>query len=329
MRPSNVDEPADCGDLASLKHALACVHRLASGSKESRPMTRSTAGLAAVLGLTLTAPAWAAAPQIKETSPLGVQKGVATEVTISGTNLSGNPQLVAPFGFTATAPEKPSTDASSWKVKLEIAAGTPLGTYPVRVKTDDGLSNPWLFTVGQLPQVAEKEDNNTFEAAQAIPTPVVVEGTAGGNDVDYYRFPGKKGERIVIDAQCSRIGSGVDPSIRLTTAGRKYVASADDSPGLLTDARLAATLPEDTDYVIEISDSRYQGGARPVYRLVVGAVPMAEEIYPIGGRAGETIGLELRGGSLPGLRLGAASINSPPGSMLFPVRATNLALGLA
>src|SRR5256885_594037 len=133
-------------------------------------MTRRSAGLAAVLGLTLAAPAWSAPPQVKETSPLGVQKGVPTELTISGANLSG-----------------------------------------------------------------------------------------------------KKGERIVIDAQCSRIGSGVDPSIRLTTAARAYIASADDSPGLLTDARLAATLPEDTDYVIEISDSRYQGGARPVYRLVVGA----------------------------------------------------------
>src|SRR5262249_47033105 len=125
-----------------------------TGAKETRPMTRSTAGLAAVLGLTLTAPAWAAAPQIKETSPLGVQKGVATEVTITGANLSGNTTLIAPFTFTATAPEKPSTDASAWKVKLEVAPLTPLGTYPIRVKTDDGLSNPWLFTVGQLPQVA-------------------------------------------------------------------------------------------------------------------------------------------------------------------------------
>ena len=94
----------------------------------------------------------------------------------------------------------------------------------------------------------------------------------------------RKGQVIVVDAQCARIGSGVDPTIRLTTAGssRRFVASADDSPGLLTDARLVAELPEDTDYVVEISDSRYQGGGRPVYRLVIGPVPMAEEIYPAG-----------------------------------------------
>ena len=84
-----------------------------------------------------------------------------------------------------------------------------------------------------------------------------------------------------------RIGSGIDPTIRLTTAAanRTYVASADDSPGLLTDARLTAVLPADGDYVVELSDSRYQGAGRPVYRLVIGAVPVADEVFPLGGRA--------------------------------------------
>src|SRR5439155_4480517 len=126
------------------------------------------------------------------------------------------------------------------------------------------------------PQVAEKEENSTFETAQPVPAPVVVEGQSAGNDVDYFRFPGRKGQRIVVDAQCARIGSGVDPSIRLTTAARRYVASADDSPGLLTDARLCAVLPEDTDYVVELSDTRYQGVGRPIYPLLVAPVPTAE-----------------------------------------------------
>ena len=98
------------------------------------------------------------------------------------------------------------------------------------------------------------------------------------------------------------------------------MASADDSPGLLTDARLVAELPEDADYVVEISDSRYQGGGRPVYRLLIGAVPMADEIYPLGGREGETVGLELRGGTLGGTRIAAASLPRLPGTSLHPPR---------
>jgi hypothetical protein len=294
-------------------------------------MTRSTAGLAVVLGLTLgLTPSLvrAAPPQLKETSPLGLQKGVEADLTLSGSNLTGHPQLVAPFAFTPSAEALPGSDASNWKLKLTVAPETAIGVYPIRVRTDEGLSNPILFSIGQLPQVAEKEDNSAFELAQVIPPLAVVEGKSADNDVDYFRFPGKKGQRILIDAQCARIGSGVDPSIRLTTASRTFIASADDSPGLVTDARLTAVLPEDTDYVIELSDSRYQGGTNPVYRLVVGAVPMADEVYPIGGRSGETVGLELRGGTLNDRRIAAATLNPASDARSTPIRLTNQTLGV-
>ncbi|SIN84286.1 hypothetical protein SAMN05444166_1224 [Singulisphaera sp. GP187] len=285
-------------------------------------MVRKPIGLAAFIGLTLSVPTWAAPPEIKGTSPFGVQKGVVSEVTITGGNLAGHPELIAPFPFVLTPSETPGSDAANWKLKVTVAPETPIGTYPIRVRTDDGLSNSFLFSVGQLPQVAEKEDNSTLATAQAIVAPVVIEGQVAGNDVDFYRFPGKKGQHIVVDAQCSRIGSSVDPSIRLTTAAGKYVASADDSAGLVTDARMAVLLPEDTDYLVEISDSRYQGGGRPVYRLVLGAVPMAEEIYPIGGRNGETVGFELRGGTLPGIGVVAATVNRQPDGEVYQIRAS-------
>ncbi len=295
-------------------------------------MIRTTVLPAVLIGLFVSVPAWSAPPQINGIAPYGVQRGVTTEVTINGANLAGNPRLVAPFGFRLDPAAKPGAkeDAGNWKLKLIVAADVPIGAYPIRVQTDNGVSNPFLLMVGQLPQIAEKEDNSAFEAAQALPEPpLVVEGQVAANDVDYFRFHGRKGQTIVIDAQCSRIGSGIDPTIRLTTAStnRTYVASADDSPGLLTDARLTAVLPDDTDYVVELSDSRYQGGARPIYRLVIGAVPMAEEMYPLGGRAGETVGLELRGGTLSGVKIAAATLNRPFGiDLVFP-RITNAMLG--
>jgi hypothetical protein len=281
-----------------------------------------------VLGWMGSCAAMAAPPQINNIAPLGAQRGVSAEVTISGSNLSGNPRLIAPFAFTLLAPT--AGDASSSKLRLTIAPDTAVGVYPVRVQTDDGISNPFLFAVGQLPQVAEKEENSIFESAQSIPDPpLVVEGQVAGNDVDFFKFRGKKGQRIVIDAQCARIGSGIDPTIRLTTAAatRTFIASADDTPGLLTDARLTAELPEDTEYVVEISDSRYQGAARPVYRLLIGAVPMAEEIYPLGGRAGETLGIELRGGTLSGTRTAALTLTPLEGTELVPPRITSATLG--
>ncbi len=290
-------------------------------------MNRPLAMLAVAAGLAAAA-AWAEPPKVASTSPFGVRRGLATEVTILGTGLEGKPRLLAPFSAEVQAV---SADPAGWKLRITPAAETPIGSYVCRIRTDDGLSAPFLFAVGQVPQVAEKEDNGSFETAQVIPSPVVVEGQSAGNDVDYFRFAGKKGQRIVVDAQCARIGSGVDPSIRLTTAAHAYIASADDSPGLMTDARLTAVLPEDTDYVIELSDSRYQGGEKPIYRLLVGPVPVVDEVFPLGGRRGETVGLELRGGTLPSPGVAAATLIPSPGEgpEVFRPRVTNHTLGIA
>jgi hypothetical protein len=291
-------------------------------------MTRLKSAMAVAIGLVLVSLAWADPPAIKGISPFGAPRGQTTELTISGDNLAGSPQWIAPFPFAIDPASIKSTDAGKWVAKVTVSPDVPLGVYPIRVQTEGGLSNPFLFSVGQLPQVAEKEDNNTFETAQVIPTLCVVEGQAGGNDVDFFKFTGRKGQRIVIDAQCVRIGSGVDPSIRLTTAARTFVASADDSPGLLTDARISTVLPEDGDYVIELSDSRYQGGTLPIYRLVVGSVPVADEIFPLGGRVGETVGFEFRGGTMPGVCVAAATLVAAAGDEVR-LKITNQALGLA
>ena len=46
-------------------------------------------GLAGVVGA--AAPSEAAPPQIGNITPLGVRRGVSTELTIGGSNLAGNP----------------------------------------------------------------------------------------------------------------------------------------------------------------------------------------------------------------------------------------------
>lgn len=272
--------------------------------------------------------AWADPPTIGNISPTGIQRGIASEITISGGNLAGNPEFIASIPFNVEPQSPPNADAANWKLKLTVPPTVPVGVYPIRVKTDDGISNSFLLSVGQLPQVGEVEDNNTFEKAQAVPAPVVVEGQCAGNDVDYFRFPGKKGQRIVVDAQCARIGSGVDPQVRLTTAGRVYVASADDTAGLMTDARLTTVLPEDGEYVVELSDTKYQGAARPIYRLVLGEVPVCEEIYPLGGHRGETVSLEIRGGTLPEPRPAAVALTADPSTDFFRLQVTSSALGI-
>ena len=241
-------------------------------------------------------------PQIRSLSPAGVCRGVPSEVVIHGANLVGRPRWWGDFsaGVVPVAPEL--SDGKSWRVRVTPDPDVPVGVYLVRVQTDGGLSNPFPFAVDQVPRVVEVEENSSFAQAQTVNPPVVIEGEAKGTDVDFFRFAGRKGEKIVIDAACARVGSGLDPALRLTTINRRLVATADDSAGLLTDARLLAELPVDGDYVVEMADTRYQGaGARTNYRLSIGrGLVAAASVFPLGGRRGETVGFELLGGTLPG-----------------------------
>ncbi len=291
-------------------------------------MPRRPAALALIVAmLAVTAPALADAPKVDDLSPAGARRGEPTVVAFRGANLGPNPRLVAPFACAVEAGG--DSDAGTWRARLTPAAEVAAGVYLVRVVTDGGLSNPIPLVVGQLPQAAEAEDNSRFEVAQAVNAPVVIEGQSPGNDVDFFKFSGLKGQRVVIDAACARLGSGVDPSLRLTTGARKFLAANDDAAGLGIDARIVAELPEDGEYVVELSDSRYAPGARPSYRLTIGAVPVADEVFPLGGRRGETVGLELRGGTLPGTRVGAATLTAPAGAVEFHPGLTDALLGLA
>src|SRR5262249_20632220 len=152
--------------------------------------------------------AWAAPPRLTGTAPLGVRRGQAMEVAFRGSGLDDKPRLHAPFAFRLEEGPRKGSDPAAWKVRLAVDARTPVGVYPVRVVTESGVSNRILFAVGQVPQVAEVESNDRFDDAQPIPSPVVVEGECAGNDEDFFRFQGRKGDRIVVDAVCARIGSG-------------------------------------------------------------------------------------------------------------------------
>ena len=238
-------------------------------------------------------------------------------MTFRGSGLTGSPRLIAPFAFRVEESAEVDEKTGTWMVRLTVDPQTAVGVYPIRILTGAGLSNPLLFAVGQVPQVPEAESNDTFETAQEVSTPLVIDGECPGNDVDFYRFSGRAGERIVIDALCARIGSGLDPAIRLTTAGRRLVASEDDSPGLFTDARMTAVLPEDGAYVLEVHDASYEGGGGAGYRILLGAVPVAGEIHPITLPRGQSVAVALRGGTLSQEGLFAVRTPSDPTTAMF------------
>ena len=225
-------------------------------------MVRPTrAGFLAGL-LVLAASGRADPPKLTGTAPLGVQRGKPTEVTFRGSGLVDRPRLFAPF--ICQLEESAGEGGRGGRLEGPADRRWPDCGRGLSRPRRDGLGGIQPDLVRGRPGTAgpEVEPNNTFEVAQPIPSPVVVEGECSGNDEDFFRFAGRKGDRIVVDAVCARIGSGVDPMIRLTTADRRLVASADDTPGLFTDGYLTAVLPRtgSTSWNSAIPASRARAG---------------------------------------------------------------------
>ncbi len=161
-------------------------------------------------------------PRIETITPSGACRGVATEVVIAGANLAGRPRWLGPFGAEVEAAAGPvaAEQATTWRLRITPGADVPVGVYLVRVQTEGGLSNPSRSRSTRFPHVAEVEENSTFDRAQPVERPGRGRGAKrAGRTWITSGSRGTKGERVVVDAVCARIGSGVDPSIRLSTAG--------------------------------------------------------------------------------------------------------------
>lgn len=251
----------------------------------------------------------AAPPTITALSAHGAERGKAVEITVSGANLTPTTRFILPFAVTQKTLPEAKPNPAQVRIQLTIDPATTLGVYPLRLATEEGLSALTLFCVDALPGVKEMEDNNSFEKAQRVMPRVVIDGQCAGGDIDFFRFPARKGQRLVIEVEAVRLGASLLPLLRLTDDRKRFLAG-DDTQSLQGDARILFTAPADGDYVLELSDTRYRGGTPPFYRLKIADYDVIEEVFPLGGKRGVSTDFTLRGGTLPG-ELRATRILSP------------------
>ncbi len=270
--------------------------------------------------LFLASPCWAAPPAVTNLTPRGAERGKAVEIVVTGTNLTGQPRLAAPFPIQQKVLPDAKPNPAQVRIQITLDAAVPLGIYPVRLLTDEGISNLVMFGVDAFPNLVETEDNNTPAKAQKVPFPVIITGQCAGGDVDHYRFAVTKGQRVVVETEAARLGSGVVPQVRVTDGQARFVAG--DAAGKVRgDCRLWFTAPADGDYVVEFSDSRYRGGNPPYYRLKIADYDFADEVFPLGARQGEKGRFQFFGGTFEsGQTFQAAQLLGPAPKDWFNTR---------
>lgn len=144
-----------------------------------------------------------ALPYVKTAFPLGVRAGQPAQISVSGANLDGVSSITV----------RPPATAEGWSIlNLDSIGGTR-------------TVNAVRLAVGDAPEIAEREPNDSIAQAQAVSIPVTINGhIAGGRDrgknpdEDYFRFTAKKGQKLSIDVAASRLGSPLDSVIEILDA---------------------------------------------------------------------------------------------------------------
>ena len=166
--------------------------------------------------------------------------------------------------------------------------------------------------MGQWPEVAEREPNNTPDQAQEVHFPVTVNGRIDpAEDVDVFRFHAEAGRTLIFEVTAARLGSPLDSLLSLQDATGRELAVNDDFNG--KDSLLTFTVPATGDYFLVLRDLNYHGGSDYRYRLAMGELPYVTSVFPMGGPPGSTLPLALTGINLDASRPVSVSIPAHAG----------------
>lgn len=277
-----------------------------------------------LIGASLVTVAEAQSPSIGSLSPQAVKPGQSFDVTIHGGNLAEATQLWTSFPCEAVlSPDVPDNGKKSDQVvyRITVPAEVTPGIHGLRVVTNKGISGLKLIAVDDLPTVARQGNNVSPSAAQPISLPVAVDGTMGALERHYYRFQAGDGQKLSFEVLARRLGSPLDPMIRVLDAAGRELAYSDDEPGLMADSQLSYTFPQAGEYLLEVRDIRYQGGGNFFYRLRVGDFPCVTVPYPMGAKPGSTVNLTFAGSDLEGVPPAALQIPGDTSAEWLPVAA--------
>jgi hypothetical protein len=165
---------------------------------------------------------------------------------------------------------EPIGSAKMAKQKVQLTAPADVGIHAVQLDLGGVRTNPVAFIVSPLPQVTEKEPNDTVEQAMRITLPCGVNGRIGKrHDLDHFLFAAKKGKPVRFEVKARRFGtilqSSLDSVLDVLSPQGQILATNDDTFG--KDAALVFAPPADGDYIVRLRDLNSKGGDTAVYYL--------------------------------------------------------------
>jgi hypothetical protein len=209
-------------------------------------------------------------PGIRNLNVRGLQIGGTTTLVVDGDDLGTAPRLLLPFP--AKPQLKPGSTDKQATFDITLDGDVQPGYSHLRLVTDHGVSLPVVIGVDRLPQRPL--------TASVDQLPVALHGVLNGSTVVETRFPGKAGQKVLIEVEAQRLGSKLRPIVHLYSPKHLQLSWSWPAPALFGDTRLEATLPEDGLYAIAVHDAEYAAAAPSFFRLRIGQWSFVDQVFP-------------------------------------------------
>ncbi len=245
--------------------------------------------LATIAFLALPCGAFAQLPvaELRSIDPPVVASGRSTEITVLGSNL----EELTSLHFSDDRIEAEPIDGS--KFRVTVPADLAPGIVEVRAAGYFGLSTSRPLAIVRSDRKII-EENRDPETPTPLPVEALAHGTTDANQTDWFSFPAKKGDRLLIHCYAERIDSLADATLTLADElGR-------DRDTIGRDPMLDFTAPADGEYLVGVHDFLYEGGTSYPYLLEVTRRPWIDAVFPPAMQKGSTTELTLLGRNLPG-----------------------------
>lgn len=241
--------------------------------------------VAATLGLVTAAltgnPAgFAQDPVIERLDASNLCPGQTASVVVNGKQLIGAMSLWTPVGV--LRPKEGQDLAKDQPVTMEgaIAADATPGIYPARLVTNHGCSEAAFVVIDDLPSATITAESEDRKSGQLITLPCSLGGQLNPVSSKFFRVSMVAGQSVDAEIYARRIGSDLDPVLRITGPDGNEIAYRDDMPGAEGDTQLQFTAAVEGEHRIEVRDVRYSGGARFYFHLRLGKLPLAAIVAP-------------------------------------------------
>jgi hypothetical protein len=237
-----------------------------------------------------------AAPQIAHFVPHALVPGKRTLLTFSGSNLDSATNLWTSFGGKAVRMANTNSGLVSFSVDC------PPGVTDIQALQlvgPAGASDFELVMVDALKTEPHHDNHQKPEAAHKISPPSAVDCILKSEQIDYYEFSAKSGEKFSIEVIAHRIGSQMDPVCQVFDSEGHELAFCDDEPGVWKDARFEFIAPAGGNYTIAVHDTAFGGGTAYDYRLRVTKEPLVWFTFPLNDQAEPAVPFEQVGSASP------------------------------